>query len=102
MNTRKSKNVKTSATGEISTSDLLGSARAVCDAIEERSGSWTEMQWSEGGIAIGVPSAKKDVLNLSLLPIDLESRKRFVDFMCSLVGKKPKKCVTKSLTGETP
>ena len=70
--------------------DVLNSVKEVCAAIEKKSGVETEIQSSTSGIAIDVPSAKSGIFNFSLLPISVKSRGEFVDFMCSLVGKKPR------------
>ena len=58
-------------------------------AIHAKTGCLTFVQGITAGTAIGVLSSKRGIAHWSLVPIDDESRQRFVDFMVSLNGTRP-------------
>ena len=58
-------------------------------AIRAKTGCLTFVQATTAGTAIGVPSSERGIAHWSLVPIDDESRPRFVDFMVSLNGTRP-------------
>ena len=58
-------------------------------AIQAKTGSMTFAQVTNAGVAVGVPSCEPYITNWSLVPIDDESRPRFVDYMVSLSGALP-------------
>ena len=58
-------------------------------AIRVKTGCMTFVQTAAAGVAVGVPSSERGIAHWSLVPIDDESRLRFVDFMVSLNGTVP-------------
>ncbi len=58
-------------------------------AIRAKTGCLTFAQATSAGTAIGVPSSVRGIAPWSLVPIDDESRPRFVDFMVSLNSTRP-------------
>ena len=60
-------------------------------AIRSKTGCLTFAQRTSEGTAIGVPSSVRGIAHWCLVPIDDESRPRFVDFMVLLNGTRPYK-----------
>ena len=57
--------------------------------IRAKTGCMTFAQDTPVGVAVGVPSSVRGVAHWSLVPIEDDSRGRFVDFMVSLNGTVP-------------
>lgn len=58
-------------------------------AIRAKTGCMIFVQTTPAGVAVGVPSSERGIAHWSLVPIDDESRPRFVNFMVSLNGTMP-------------
>lgn len=63
----------------------------VIKAVRDKGKTEVFTQVMPEGIAIGVPSSVPGIAHWSLVPVEDESRPKFVEFMVSLVGKKPAK-----------